>query len=159
MDKVRSAWLAIGLMVLMVLAVVVGLMVGAQAQACGTFTIGRIDGTSHILGRADVPGVSVSLEGHYLWVVVGEIGDPLFPEHDTISHDVAPDVVGATVCPDGSVSFEVAPVVTEAPAPIEAGVEDQGTELLSESEIAELRPETREIYAALHPGTGGVQEF
>lgn len=83
----------------------------ARAEACASFDIEQIDGTSHIVGRDDVGGIQVSLEGHYLWVIVGAPADSLYPERDVqASHDVAEDVTGATVCPDGSVSFVTAPV-------------------------------------------------
>lgn len=127
----------------------------AAASGCASFTIENIEGTSHITGRQDVAGIQVNLEGHYLWVNLGEPADPIYPEADVeASHDVAANVIGATVCPDGSVSF------TEAEfEPMPELVEEPVEELLTDAEVEELRPETRAVYVATHPGTGGLQEF
>lgn len=104
----------------------VALALPANAAGCATYEIGRVGETSHITGRNDVAGIQVSLEGHYLWVNLGAPADALTPEQDVeASFDVAPDVIGATVCPDGSVSFVTSGVVdvpdvanNDEPAPV-----------------------------------------
>lgn len=138
--------------------IIVGLVLAgtltAQAAECATYQIGLIDGTTHITGRNDAPGVFVSLEGHYLQVALGELDPDADLGVGVTSHDVGKDVIGATVCPDGSVAFDIA---DPAPVPIVVDIEPSA-ELLTDSEVAELRPETRTAYVALHPGSGGFFE-
>lgn len=134
---------------LLIAGILMVLAIPAAASDCQSLTFdgGYITGRS---GNTDL--VRTGLIGSNLLVQVGEYTGQ--DEYEgTITHQVPASAVGATVCPDGSVSFEQAAVVAES-EPVE-----EPAELLTESEVEELRPETRANYIATHPGTGGLQEF
>jgi hypothetical protein len=126
--------------------------VPAGATDCQNLTI---EG-GYITSRSgNVETVRTGLIGSYLNIQVGQV-DPASQDErsaETFSAEVPSRAAGASVCPDGSVSFTLTEV---APDPEPVG---EPTELLTETEVEELRPETRAVYVATHPGTGGVQEF
>lgn len=134
-------------------AILVGLFaIPASAADCQNLTI---EG-GYITSRSgNVETVRTGLIGPYLNIQVGHVDPAMQDERsaDTFSAEVPSSAVGASVCPDGSVSFQLAEVAPQPePAP-------EGVELLTETEVSELRPETRAGYIATHPGSGGFQEF
>jgi len=121
---------------------IIGLFaVPATAADCLNLTI---DGETITARSGNDQMVRTALVGTFLWVQTGEYTgqDEL---EGTVSHDVPAGAIAASVCPDGSVNFNVAATVIPEP-------EAEGVELLTVEEIVELP-------VLLHPGSGGLQEF
>ena len=80
----------------------------AGAADCQTGGIDRWDnGGPHWIADIAYDGnVDMSIEGHFLWLRVGQYDDEY---EDVVSVEVPADAIGATACADGVVTFSYAP--------------------------------------------------
>lgn len=128
----------------------------AAASDCHQLTI--TDGAITSPAPEQDLGVSWALFGHsgaeYMTLQVQVGADRGLGEGIGTSRELEGNTGIATVCPDGSIGWAPAETAVPEPVPVE-----EPAELLTESEVEELRPETRAVYVATHPGTGGLQEF
>jgi hypothetical protein len=153
MSQLARRLLALALGVVVVLT---AFSLTAEAQECSVATI---EG-GYIVGRQDAPDIALGLVGPNLHITIGEFDGPEGWEGFTgeTSVVIPSDDTVATVCPDGSVSFETVQV-TETP-------ENEGMEDLTVEEAEEVEaggtdvPEDRiSVFVRPLGGTGGPQEF
>jgi len=138
-DSKVSRLRAYGLVTALIMAILMLVAFSLPAGAASCQELSFDDG--YIVERSgNTETVRTGLVGGYLWVQVGEfVGQDEL--EGTVSHEISPETIRATVCDDGSVTQILGALVVNPPA----GNDGDGVERLTPDEAAEVEASGTEV--------------